>query len=735
MTEEITRTYRVDPTFRHLEASLLRLDEIAPVQRAGQIREILTAVPAESRPLILVELIKSDLAAAADVGLNRRLDFYLTEFTDCLPTNAVPADLVLEEFQLRREAGEDPAWESYRARFPGLAATMARMLQIGEATSRCETRVPLPEFAIQQTIDDFRILGLLGQGAFARVYLARQESMQRLVALKATQRGSDEPQALSQLDHPNIVRVYDQRVCVAPSVRLLYMQYVPGGTLADCIELARNKPVADWSGRLIIESVDRSLTSAGQVSPESSPIRAVLAEHDWATAVTWLGIQLAEGLHYAHSRGVLHRDIKPANILLSGDGVPKLADFNVSFNGLAGRAGAAAHFGGSLAYMSPEQLRAADPTDETSAAQLDNRSDLFSLGVVLWELFHGQRPWQIVGGFSNWTGAIKAQLASREVRLPPVPLAKAGARVLDQVLRRTLATSPEERPRTGAELAGALRLALYPDVAEQFHPAPDSVAGRLHRLPTMLLLVAIALVPNMAAALFNYLYNEREIAVNYPALWPKFATVSLIVNSILFPVGIVVGMSKLLPVARTVRAARDKFAANEGQIRDLWSVGHFMAGVSGALWMVGGLILPVTMVVMDPSFRWVDAAHFFVSLAICGGVAMTYPFFGITLVSLLYYYPRVIRWVMSDPGFDVRQAATRRRCQRYLGLATAVPLLALFLLVLRDQAPRIVLLATIATTALGLVASYFANQAIVDGLRRMAAVLAPRRALARMGES
>ncbi len=729
--DDTAKSFQIEPTFRMLEACLIRLDSIAPVPESEQIRSLMDDVPKDSRQLILVELIKCDMAVAADLGVPRSIEFYLPAFADWLPREQVPMDLILEEIQLRRDAGEEPDWKDYLARFPGLPPTMGRLLARGESTSRCAQRTPLPELAINETVDDFLILGLLGQGAFARVYLARQESMQRLVALKASLRGSDEPQSLSQLDHPNVVRVYDQRVCISPALRLLYMQYVPGGTLADCIELARNKPMAEWSGRLIVESVDRSLTNAGQFSPEGSPTRELIVRHDWATAVTWLGVQLAEGLHYAHSRNVLHRDIKPANILLSSDGVPKLADFNVSFSGLAGRAGAAANFGGSLAYMSPEQLRAADPTDAASAGEMDNRSDLFSLGVVLWELFQGERPWKMIGSLTNWSAAIQAQLAARQAPLPTAPTPNAVGRVLDQVLRRALSFSRDERPQSGAEFAGALRLALYPEVAERFHPSPESFAHRIVKIPVLLLIVAVVLIPNIAAAVFNYIYNGGQIVAGYPQLWNKFVNLSLVVNAVLFPIGTALIMWKLWPIAKALREVQLKQEPNEARINAAWTIGHHTAWISGSLWVLAGVIFPVALLFLEPNYRAVDATHFFLSLALCGGVAITYPFFGISLMCVLYYYPQLIRKVMSDSSFEQRRQLLLRRSRFYLALAAAVPLLALALLVLREQAPRLVLLATIGTTALGLLASFFAYQKIEETLRQMAAVLAPKHSLAR----
>ena len=110
---------------------------------------------------------------------------------------------------------------------------------------------------------------------------------------------------------------------------------------------------------------------------------------------------------------MLHRDIKPANVLVAADGTPKLADFNISFSSKVVGATAAAYFGGSLAYMSPEQIEACNPVSGRTADDLDSRSDIYSLGVMLWELLTGNRPFEDTQPGADWTGTLNTMLATR----------------------------------------------------------------------------------------------------------------------------------------------------------------------------------------------------------------------------------------------------------------------------------------------------------------------------------
>ncbi len=724
----------VEASFAWLANSLKELSAISPVETPDRLVDIVDRVPLDSRRFIAVELIKADLGAARAANIPRDLEFYWPRLATILPKSSLPFDLIVKEVNLRRSAGEVPDEADYQRRFPEFADTICKWFS-GDLAGQTQvldepSSGGIPELLIGSQLDDFRILRQLGKGAFASVYLARQESMQRLVALKAASSSSEEPQALSQLDHANIVRIYDQRKLIDPPIVLLYMQYLPGGTLADCIKYMQSLPPHEWNGRRLLEVIDQSLLAASQAVPEHSLMREQIAVLDWAEVVAWIGIQLAEGLAYASSKGVLHRDVKPANILLSSEAVPKLVDFNVSSSGLSNSAGAGAYFGGSVAYMSPEQLEIAALGDPRQATRLDGRSDLYALGMVLWELWQGVRPWK-----SQPTFSMSESLAHQiQLRKQPLALAHDAVtstdRVLERVLRAVLREDREQRPSSGQELAARLKLALHPELAQRFEPEPRSLSGRLWNTPVLLVSALLIFVPNTAASVFNYFYNwyrMQELAPTIPNIESDFIRVADWVNGIVFPLGALLFLMVIAPIRASVRRARAGEAATQGDIARLWNIGNKATLICAVLWAVSGVVFASVFSSMHAEFGLSDAFHFFISLVLCGGVAWIYPYFGMTLLALLVYYPKVIAPSMWDPQFARRCERLRFHNNIYLLSAAAIPLTAVALLVFRQNLPRVYILIGATLTLLGLLAAYIAHRKVEQTLEQFSKIFADAR--------
>lgn len=726
MCTDIERT--IEQTFQQLDHCLSHALSICPVADALVLLEMVASRTQPAKQLIAGELIKLDMAKAGEAGELRQLDFYNAIIVEVFPDQRPSLDLVLEEIQLRRDLGEDPSLADYRLRFPHLAASLSEILPTTHLVRQQVTDVKPPRFQGQQTVDDFIILRLLGSGAFADVYLAKQPSMARLVALKVSGRISDEPQALSQLDHSNIVRVFDQRQLSQSPVHLLYMEYVPGGTLEEVIKATRDLPVQQLNGQVLLAAINQALVVAEQQRPDRSPEHEQLESFSWSALVARLGVGLAEGIDAAHRRGIMHRDIKPANILLSASGVPKLADFNVSFGNLIGRSNAAAHFGGSLAYMSPEQLCAADPLHAMQAGDLDARSDLFSLGVVLWELWQGRRPQMPLEPVENWMHALQQQLRLR--RMTPQRQRQfpgAAARVLEKILLQTLEFDRDARPRSGGELAARLMLVLHPQAAELFEPAPRSWRKRLLGTPVLFTTALVIFIPNGLAGAINYQYNFNTIQTLHPQLLPFFETLSRWINWVTFPLGGLLLLYFSWPVEKILRARETSKTVSSFGLHSTWQLGHYAAMVGGMLWWIAGVVFPVALRMSDDRFGLKESIEFFLSLVICGGLAWIYPFFGIALIAVEVYYPALVSKSMLDFGFEERAKRMQRQATAYLFSAAAIPLLGLALMALvpsTNEKYHTFLLVMVVLAGIALPFAFLAYQRLGRQLTLLRSVLA-----------
>ncbi len=281
----------------------------------------------------------------------------------------------------------------------------------------------------------YRVDGSLGNGGMANVYVGTDTLLRRRVAIKVlreqyasdddfVRRFSYEAQSAAKLSHPNIVNVYD--FGREDHSYYIVMELVDGATLGDIVRDER-------------------------VLPEPVAV-------DYA-------IQIASGLAYAHRQGLLHRDVKPANILVTKDDVVKLSDFGIA------RAVSEHTLGvtqpgmvmGSVAYISPEQAQGHD---------IDERSDLYSVGVVLYQMLTGSLP---------FNADTPVAVALKHVSEEPVPIDPAATGIsvaVASIVARLLRKNPDERFASATELASALRDARERPNVAQTHLSADAPAGR-----------------------------------------------------------------------------------------------------------------------------------------------------------------------------------------------------------------------------------------------------------------
>lgn len=580
-----------------------------------------------------------------------------------------------------------------------LAATKVQSTQeqpiqpttIKESTSGQGGNLPA-EVAVGHTLGDFYLVQALGTGSFAKVFLARQETLQWLVALKVTQRETDEAPAMARLDHEHIVRIHGQYVLPEEQLLLVSTKYIPGGTLEDVIRQTQFPTDRPTSGRNLLKVVDGILDARGESKPTASAFRQQLSRFDWPETVCWIGAKLASALDHAHERGVLHRDVKPANVLVTAEGSPMLADFNISFSAEVKGSEAGTFFGGSLLYMSPEQLAACDPADPQTPSELDGRTDIYSLGLLLWELLTGEHPFvedlKTAGGKAN----IKALASSRRRGLPDAALSQLPLHTppgLKYALLKCLEPQASHRfPRAG-ELAGVLQKQLVPRMRDLLVPPAHSWRNWVIRHPFLVVVMA-ALFTNLLLTPINIALNVRGIIdqegvdqllpAERDAFWDHLMP---LINAVVWPLPTIFLIAYAWPMLRGVKRRRESGAADA----DVWThcgprtlrLGLVCSLVIFAAWLLTGIAFPlgIDWAVSGGKLHASHYLQFIVSQAMHALIAASGTYFLVTFLCVRACYPRLI------PDQVPRSTAQRdltlvQRCSVvYLAALGISPLLAI----------------------------------------------------------
>jgi eukaryotic-like serine/threonine-protein kinase len=342
---------------------------------------------------------------------------------------------------------------------------------------------------IGKVVSHYRILEKLGEGGMGVVYKAEDTALKRTVALKflppeftfdpeAKQRFLHEAQAASALDHPNICTIYDVGQ-TEDGQTYIVMAYYEGQTLSEKIEASMED-----GGLKIEDGID-------------------------------VAIQVCQGLYRAHEAGIIHRDIKPANIMVTKRGEVKILDFGLAKLSGQSRLTKTGTTLGTAAYMSPEQAR---------SEPIDQRSDLWSLGVVLYEMIAGQPPFK-----SNNEQALLYQILN-EV---PRPMRKSKIKIeieneiksegeaeipeaLEQIVQKALAKKPEKRYQTAEDLLADLRIMKGGEETSELTLAGE-LAKKSARRKTLARLGLGAAVVAIAAVVYIFLspiLQESALASN-----------------------------------------------------------------------------------------------------------------------------------------------------------------------------------------------------------------------------
>ena len=450
-------------------------DTFEQAWKAGAAPSIKSYLPPKSAPHrrpALMEMILVDQWYRKSENQSSTLQFYLAEFPELEPSESLPADF-LKYFSEESQGAEEAGPHTNATIAGGPPKNSANKLKPDNDKSNHATVVGAHQPATQESLQTPRKIGryevkkILGRGAFGEVYQAHDGQLDRLVAIKvprmsrlkssaALQTYLNEARALAKMDHPAIIPIYDV------------------GTTSEypCYVVSK-----------LVEGTDLQVLQQAETVPVEQVVKIVS--------------RIADALHYAHKKGLVHRDVKPANILVDQQGEAYLADFGIALKD--DDIGEGPEYVGTPIYMSPEQVSG-------TSHRLDGRSDIFSLGVVLYELLTGRRPFR-----SDSDIELKEQISSMEAK----PLRQINDSIpegLERICRKALAKSVNDRYSTAADFARDLR-------KQSSATATDS--GTHNNASAIVLAIGLALVLLPLAALgFNYLWKSSTESAETTAVAP-----------------------------------------------------------------------------------------------------------------------------------------------------------------------------------------------------------------------
>lgn len=471
----------------------------------------------------------------------------------------------------------------------------------------------VPDYQQGEKVGYFLILKKVGEGSFGKVFLAHDSKLDREVALKVTPLQGNEAQAMAHLDHEHIVQVFSEETFTDKNLRIICMQYIRGATLADHLR----------SGLKNYQKVLQIVSN------------------------------LSRAMELAHSKNILHLDIKPENVLIDDKGKAYLTDFNISR--LDNKKGGL--IGGTVDYMSPEHNTAVYQADREAFAQLDERADVFSMGVLLRNLI---------------------------TSLPENSVPKGIRSAIQFIVNEATSTDVNQRTKSFTEFSTQMDDLKSYDETLQKLPADTFLDEATNRFPRTSLFLSI-LVPQIIGSIVNISYNSMQIVSKLNAdQRDVFQTLLFVINPVVYGIASTIIIMKFVPVfVYLVKRENTPKNTFEEAIQLCISGPSFLAWVTTVSWASSAVLFPLLIHLFSPSLEPEIFFHFGISFLLSWLIAMTYSFLNAQYFLVRKIFPGV--WNLSSLLSQNKQLNLNEieaRMKLFPFFAGAVPMVGALLLVM-----------------------------------------------------